>query len=69
MYDASAKLASGILTGNIVQLGQTDQCLENVNGPFSTQHCLTSVVFHVWNFTEEVGISIFLECGRQLIPG
>lgn len=45
MYDSSAKIPSGILNGNINQLGDFDMCLSavsddrNVNG----QYCLTSV--------------------------
>lgn len=45
MYDASAKLPSGILNGNIDQFGDFDQCLSgkskvaHVNG----QYCLANI--------------------------
>lgn len=45
MYDASAKLPSGILNGNINQLGDFDQCLgvKSGNGKFQGKHCLATV--------------------------
>lgn len=45
MYDASAKVPSGVLSGNINQLGDFDECL-NVNAPnneFTGKYCLTYV--------------------------
>lgn len=45
MHDASAKLPSGILSGNLNQLGDFDECL-NVkasNGEFSGKYCLAYV--------------------------
>lgn len=45
MHDASAKIPSGILSGNINQLGDFDECL-NVNSPnneFTGKYCLAYV--------------------------
>lgn len=42
MLDANAKLPSGILNGNINQLGDFDQCL-SVDNDFSGQFCLANV--------------------------
>jgi hypothetical protein len=45
MYDSSSKLPSGVLNGNVNQLGDFDLCLQarqeaqNING----QYCLTSI--------------------------
>ncbi|CAG2059805.1 unnamed protein product [Timema podura] len=50
MYDSSAKLPSGILRGNVNQLGDFDQCLSVVGSEPSTptdlirgQYCLASI--------------------------
>lgn len=45
MFDASAKLPSGILNGNINQFGDFDQCLSvrSKNGKFQGKHCLATV--------------------------
>lgn len=45
MFDASAKLPSGILNGNINQYGDFDQCLrvESSEKGFRGQYCLTNV--------------------------
>lgn len=42
MHDSSAKLASGILNGNINQFGDFDECLSVVepDGHFQGQYCL-----------------------------
>lgn len=45
VYDASAKIPSGVLSGNINQLGDFDEC-SNVNAPnseFTGKYCLTYV--------------------------
>lgn len=45
MYDASAKIPSGILSGNVNQFGDFDQCV-NVNDQkwgIKGQYCLTHV--------------------------
>lgn len=39
MHDATAKISSGILSGNINQLGHFDQCLDVV-GPNKGKYCL-----------------------------
>lgn len=45
VYDASAKLPSGILNGNVNQFGDFDQCLNvlSKNGNFKGKHCLATV--------------------------
>lgn len=45
VYDASAKISSGILNGNILQFGDFDQCLQAKNSRNSIQgkYCLTEV--------------------------
>lgn len=45
MYDASAKLPSGLLSGNINQLGDFDECLnaKAPNNEFSGKYCLAYV--------------------------
>lgn len=50
MYDASAKIPSGIITGNIKQLGNFDQCLtvRNDHG-FAGQACQVIVRFNISN--------------------
>lgn len=49
MYDASAKLPSGILSGNVNQLGDFDECI-NAKSPdqeFSGKYCLAYVQLSV----------------------
>ena len=47
MYDASAKIPSGIITGNIQQLGNYDECLRIRTGhEFSAQACSATIKFH-----------------------
>jgi hypothetical protein len=46
VYDSSAKLPSGILRGNVTQLGDFDQCLSVVaqeNPSIVGKYCLASV--------------------------
>ncbi|CRK96891.1 CLUMA_CG009993, isoform A [Clunio marinus] len=45
MYDASAKLTSGILNGNVNQFGDFDQCLETIieKKSFQAQYCLAYI--------------------------
>lgn len=43
VFDASAKLPSGILNGNINQYGDFDQCLSVNAKDFLGQYCLTSI--------------------------
>lgn len=43
MVDASAKLQSGILDGNIKNLGQYDECVEARGLAFTGQYCLANV--------------------------
>ncbi|KAF4528377.1 hypothetical protein B566_EDAN016911, partial [Ephemera danica] len=43
MVDASAKLQSGFLRGNIKNLGHFDECVETTNERFTGQYCLASV--------------------------
>lgn len=49
MYDSSAKLPSGILRGNVNQLGDFDQCLSvasQENPSIVGKYCLASVDVH-----------------------
>ncbi|XP_066586140.1 O-acyltransferase like protein-like [Prorops nasuta] len=48
MYDASAKVPSGMITGNYMQLGNYDECLRiNSGHGFMGQACSASVQFEV----------------------
>lgn len=49
VHDASAKIPSGILSGNINQLGDFDECLnaQAPNNEFSGKYCLAYVQTHV----------------------
>ena len=57
VHDASAKVPSGILSGNINQLGDFDECL-NVkapNGEFTGKYCLTYVQMTVPDYLPKLG--------------
>lgn len=57
MYDASAKIPSGILSGNINQLGDFDECL-NVKAPndeFSGKYCLAYIQMTVPDYLPKLG--------------
>lgn len=43
VYDASAKVSSGILNGNVNQLGDFDECLNVVTKSFQGKYCLASI--------------------------
>lgn len=45
MYDASAKLSSGVLNGNVNRYGDFDQCLNVIaeNANFQGQYCLAYI--------------------------
>ncbi|KAF4517143.1 hypothetical protein B566_EDAN006442 [Ephemera danica] len=43
MFDASAKIPSGLLNGNVNQLGDFDQCLSINHGDISGQYCLAYI--------------------------
>jgi Nose resistant-to-fluoxetine protein, N-terminal domain len=45
VYDASAKLSSGILNGNVNQYGDFDQCLDVIakNDNFRGKYCLANI--------------------------
>lgn len=45
MYDASAKLSSGILNGNVNQYGDFDQCLNTAakSDNFRGKYCLANI--------------------------
>lgn len=48
MYDSSAKIPSGLITGNIKQLGNYDECLRvKSSAGFIGQACTASVTFVV----------------------
>jgi hypothetical protein len=50
VLDATAKLQSGILVGNLVSIGNFDECIAVTDvqthlGPFSGKHCLASLTW------------------------
>jgi hypothetical protein len=50
VLDASAKLQSGILVGNLVSMGNFDECIAVTDvqthlGTFSGKHCLASLTW------------------------
>ena len=49
MFDANAKLSSGLLNGNIYQFGDFDQCLSTTapESQFQGQYCLSSIMFDI----------------------
>lgn len=49
VIDAGTKLPSGILAGNIADLGQYDECINTQYGNISGQHCLINFVFKLPN--------------------
>ncbi|PSN40763.1 hypothetical protein C0J52_18235, partial [Blattella germanica] len=55
VIDSSSKVSSGLLEGNIVDLGNFDECVSiNVNeewGSFQGQHCLISTKINSQRFT------------------
>lgn len=57
VYDASTKVPTGIITGNIQELGNLDQCLRVASAPdragqdvVKGQLCSTTVVFQISGF-------------------
>lgn len=51
VYDSSAKLPSGLLNGNVNQLGDFDMCLsaQSDDGPVKGQYCLASLEVQIPN--------------------
>lgn len=51
VHDSNAKLPSGLLRGNVHQLGDFEQCLKTISGDetFSGQYCLTRVKLTIPN--------------------
>lgn len=43
MLDSSTKIPNGILTGNLIDFGNYDECLSIVGNGFATQHCMASI--------------------------
>lgn len=43
MYDASAKISSGILNGNVNRYGDFDQCLSVQNEDYQGKYCLAYI--------------------------
>lgn len=48
VWDATAKSAEGILTGNIHQMGNFHECIET-QAPFRTQYCLVTITAYFNN--------------------
>lgn len=49
MYDANAKLSSGLLNGNINQIGDFDQCINTdaSDDQFQGKYCLSHIMFDI----------------------
>jgi hypothetical protein len=50
VLDATAKLQSGMLVGNLVSIGNFDECIAVTDvqthlGPFNGKHCLASLTW------------------------
>lgn len=64
MADAWGKVPSGILAGNLYELGNFDQCLSIeqsvVNaGKIRGQYCLAGLIVNVSNVEEQSGAALF----------
>lgn len=71
MYDSTAKLPSGILSGNLNQFGDFDQCLAVAAGPFEGKFCLASIMIGHRRQTKVQGPSaeFFNEFKRKILGG
>ena len=47
MLDASAKIGSGILNGNINNFGDFDECLDSKLESFQGKYCLSEIQFEI----------------------
>lgn len=58
MYDATAKLPSGLLSGNVLQFGDFDLCMKSNNQAHNIygQYCLANIQFEVPNSDYLAGI-------------
>lgn len=56
MNDASAKLTSGVLHGNIHQYGNFDECLRSdaSGGKFRGQYCLVNINLDIPEHTQQL---------------
>lgn len=56
MFDAQAKLPSGILSGNLNNFGDFDECLasKSPDGSFGGKFCLASIMFDGGEFLEMI---------------
>lgn len=56
MHDASAKIPSGILSGNVNQYGDFDECLNVIapNDEFSGKYCLSYVQMSVPDYLPQL---------------
>lgn len=46
MWDATAKASTGVLRGNVFQMGHFEQCI-TAQAPYETQYCLVTITMHV----------------------
>lgn len=58
VYDASAKIPSGILSGNLNQMGDFDECLnvKQPNNEFTGKYCLASIQLSVPKFLPKLEV-------------
>lgn len=49
MFDANAKISSGLLNGNIHQFGDFDQCISTISPEvqFQGKYCLSHIMFDI----------------------
>lgn len=62
MFDSSGKSPSGLLKGNLIELGQFDECLEiqHPNGNFTGEYCILQLmVFDKANGSEASILDLF----------
>lgn len=63
VHDASAKVSSGILNGNVNQYGDFDQCLDVENENFRGKYCLANIQpeiasnFEYFNYLRTLSLS------------
>lgn len=79
VWDASAKYTTGVLRGNVFQMGDWDECI-TIQGPYKTQYCLASIIIDMPEPTssrdpvsieyspyETVLNKIYVSCSKRLL--
>lgn len=73
MIDASSKLPSGILMGNLVDLGMYDECVairfEEAGSEIRGRHCMYSVSVNIkeFKFSQTLSICLPATCDAEYI--